>query len=306
MNQPTPAGPAVVDRATFQAELDELRVREKAHTREGDAIAAARRRLPMVEVDASLTLTGPHGPVTLLDAFEGRRQLIAYYFMWWDGHPAAEQCEGCTLYTTQVARAVLPAFPRHHLRGLLPGTLRREHPLPRLHGLGHALVLRAGLPRHAPGRAPDRPVPPGVLPAGRRPRLRDLLDQTPRRRGHGLQLRAHGPDRVRAPGAVGGLTPRLAAGVHQHADRRRPARLAARARVAGRTPHQPSGRDSKPATPTTSPPRPEREPVAPPPSVVLALARRGVRPGTGRGGPTPRSIPLPSACVRPNGCRRAR
>ena len=44
--------PAAVDRATFQAELDKLRVREKAHTREGDAIAAARRRLPMTEVDA--------------------------------------------------------------------------------------------------------------------------------------------------------------------------------------------------------------------------------------------------------------
>src|SRR4029077_20838637 len=95
--------PPAVDRATFQAELNKLRAREKAHTREGDAIAAARRRLPMVEVDASLTLTGPDGPVTLLDAFEGRRQLIAYYFMWWDGHPAAEQCEGCTWCATQVA-----------------------------------------------------------------------------------------------------------------------------------------------------------------------------------------------------------
>jgi predicted dithiol-disulfide oxidoreductase (DUF899 family) len=98
-----PGLPITVDRATFQAELDELRVREKAHTREGDAIAAARRRLPMVEVDGSLTLTGPGGPVTLLDAFEGRRQLIAYYFMWWPGHPAAEQCEGCTWCATQVA-----------------------------------------------------------------------------------------------------------------------------------------------------------------------------------------------------------
>jgi len=46
--------PAAVDRAGFQAELDRLRVREKAHTRESDAIAAARRRLPMVEVDANL------------------------------------------------------------------------------------------------------------------------------------------------------------------------------------------------------------------------------------------------------------
>jgi predicted dithiol-disulfide oxidoreductase (DUF899 family) len=96
-------GPSTVDRATFEAELETLRVREKAHTREGDAIAAARRRLPMVEVDASLTLVGPQGPVTLLDAFEGRRQLIAYYFMWYSGRPAPEQCEGCTWCTTQVA-----------------------------------------------------------------------------------------------------------------------------------------------------------------------------------------------------------
>ena len=47
-----PSGPAVVNQATFQAELDALRMREKAHTREGDAIAAARRRLPMLEVDS--------------------------------------------------------------------------------------------------------------------------------------------------------------------------------------------------------------------------------------------------------------
>src|SRR6266704_3318269 len=65
-----------VDRSTFQAELDALRVREKAHTREGDAIAAARRRLPMVEVDGATPLIGERVAVTLLDAFEGRRMLI--------------------------------------------------------------------------------------------------------------------------------------------------------------------------------------------------------------------------------------
>jgi predicted dithiol-disulfide oxidoreductase (DUF899 family) len=94
--------PKVVDRNTFQAELDALRVREKAHTREGDAIAAARRRLPMVEVDGATPLIGERGAVTLLDTFEGRRMLIAYYFMWHTGHPAPEQCEGCTFYTSQV------------------------------------------------------------------------------------------------------------------------------------------------------------------------------------------------------------
>ncbi|MDT7762447.1 MAG: hypothetical protein QOC63_1867 [Mycobacterium sp.] len=95
--------PALVDRAAFQSELDALRVREKAHTREGDAIAAARRRLPMVEVDGTTPLVGAGGRVTLLDAFEGRNQLIAYYFMWHAGHTAAEQCEGCTWCTTHVA-----------------------------------------------------------------------------------------------------------------------------------------------------------------------------------------------------------
>jgi predicted dithiol-disulfide oxidoreductase (DUF899 family) len=94
--------PAVVDRQSWLAQIDELRVREKAHTREGDAIAAARRRLPMAEVDATLTVTGPDGPVTMLDVFEGRRQLYVYFHMWHDGQPAAGQCEGCTFFNGQV------------------------------------------------------------------------------------------------------------------------------------------------------------------------------------------------------------
>ena len=109
MGLPTPDGnatpaamPAVVDRATWEAERDALMVREKAYTREGDAIAAARRRLPMVEMDPAITLTGAHGRVTLLDVFEGRRQLVAYFHMWFDGQPAEAQCEGCTFFNGQV------------------------------------------------------------------------------------------------------------------------------------------------------------------------------------------------------------
>jgi predicted dithiol-disulfide oxidoreductase (DUF899 family) len=82
--------------------LDTLRVREKAHTHEGDAIAAARRRLPMVKVDSSTPLIGERGKVTLLDAFEGRQMLLVYYFMWNAGRPAPEQCEGCTWATAHV------------------------------------------------------------------------------------------------------------------------------------------------------------------------------------------------------------
>jgi predicted dithiol-disulfide oxidoreductase (DUF899 family) len=94
--------PTVVDRATYQSEIDALRIREKAHTHEGDAIAAARRRLPAVEVDAAIAVVGPDGPIPVLDVFEGRGQLIAYYEMWHPGRPAADQCPGCTFFNGQV------------------------------------------------------------------------------------------------------------------------------------------------------------------------------------------------------------
>ncbi len=95
---PTDAMPAVVDRATWRATREELLAREKAHTHEGDAIAAARRKLPMTAI-APLTVDGADGPVSLHDVFAGRRLLIAYFHMWHDGEPWHEQCEGCTFST---------------------------------------------------------------------------------------------------------------------------------------------------------------------------------------------------------------
>jgi predicted dithiol-disulfide oxidoreductase (DUF899 family) len=96
------AMPEVVDREAWQAQVAELRKREKAHTREGDAIAAARRRLPMVEVDPTTPLIGANGTVTLLDAFEGRAMLFASYTMWHSTKDAAGQCEGCTFNNAHV------------------------------------------------------------------------------------------------------------------------------------------------------------------------------------------------------------
>ncbi len=55
--------PIVAGRGEFEAQLDQLRIREKEHTHQGDAIAADRRRLPMVEVNASTTLIGANGQV---------------------------------------------------------------------------------------------------------------------------------------------------------------------------------------------------------------------------------------------------
>jgi predicted dithiol-disulfide oxidoreductase (DUF899 family) len=96
------AMPPIVERDAWQEQVAELRKREKAHTREGDAIAAARRRLPMVEVDPSAALIGANGEVTLLDAFEGRSQLFASYTMWHTGKSTADQCEGCTFNNAHV------------------------------------------------------------------------------------------------------------------------------------------------------------------------------------------------------------
>lgn len=96
-----PARPPIVDADTWRRELDELRVREKAATRELDAIAAQRRRLPMVALP-DYTLDSAEGPVRLVDVFDGRTQLITYHHMW---SPGAEwQCGGCTGFTSQFTR----------------------------------------------------------------------------------------------------------------------------------------------------------------------------------------------------------
>jgi predicted dithiol-disulfide oxidoreductase (DUF899 family) len=95
------AVPPVVDQPTWEAALSELRAREKATTRELDAIAAARRRLPMVELP-DYTLESVDGPVRLVDVFEGKHQLIVYHHMWF---PDEEwQCSGCTGFTGQFTR----------------------------------------------------------------------------------------------------------------------------------------------------------------------------------------------------------
>lgn len=93
--------PPVVDQGTWRAALDDLRRREKAATRELDAIAAQRRRLPMVELP-DYTLIGADGPVRLVDIFDGKSQLIVYNHMWTDG--AEWQCPGCTGFTSQFTR----------------------------------------------------------------------------------------------------------------------------------------------------------------------------------------------------------
>jgi predicted dithiol-disulfide oxidoreductase (DUF899 family) len=86
--------PPVVSREEWQAARDALLVREKAHTRAKDALSAERRRLPVVAIDTDYRFDGPDGEMTLLDLFDGRKQLIIQHFMF---HPDwVNGCPGCT------------------------------------------------------------------------------------------------------------------------------------------------------------------------------------------------------------------
>jgi predicted dithiol-disulfide oxidoreductase (DUF899 family) len=95
--------PKIVDHTEWQNARDALLVKEKAATQARDALAAERRRLPMVKIDKKYTFTGPTGKMSLLDLFEGRRQLILYHFMFAPnvkGWPDVG-CVGCSMVTDQ-------------------------------------------------------------------------------------------------------------------------------------------------------------------------------------------------------------
>ncbi|AMV22479.1 DUF899 family protein [Planctomyces sp. SH-PL14] len=99
------ATPGVVSREEWERARADLLVREKEHTHAGDALAAARRRLPMTPMEP-VTVAGASGPVTLRDVFEGRRMLLVYHFMWNRGAAHHKQCEGCTHSQAAMTAAV--------------------------------------------------------------------------------------------------------------------------------------------------------------------------------------------------------
>lgn len=106
MSAPTRASlPPVVTAGEWDAAAAELRAAEKEHMRAGDELAARRRRMPMVEFDA-YTFDGADGAATLLDLFEGRRQLVVYQFM-----RGPSWCEGCCMVADQ-----LPELAHLHAR----------------------------------------------------------------------------------------------------------------------------------------------------------------------------------------------
>jgi predicted dithiol-disulfide oxidoreductase (DUF899 family) len=92
--------PQVVSPTEWHAARDALLVEEKEATRARDALAAKRRRLPMVRMDKNYVFDGPDGKASLLDLFEGRRQLLLYHFMFGPSQDAG--CDGCSMFVDQI------------------------------------------------------------------------------------------------------------------------------------------------------------------------------------------------------------
>src|SRR5262245_52728521 len=93
--------PAIVSQEEWQRALDALRIKEKAATHARDALAAERRRLPMVRIERAYTFDAPAGEKkTLLECFDGRRQLLLYHFMFGPNRDAG--CPGCSMVLDQI------------------------------------------------------------------------------------------------------------------------------------------------------------------------------------------------------------
>jgi predicted dithiol-disulfide oxidoreductase (DUF899 family) len=97
--------PPVVTPEEWKAAWEQLLVKEKEHTRAGDALAAQRRRMPRMAVEKDYEFEGPDGRVGLPDLFEGRRQLIVYRFFYEPGVAKWPEsgCPGCSFGADQVA-----------------------------------------------------------------------------------------------------------------------------------------------------------------------------------------------------------
>ena len=203
--------PPTVSAQEWDAAREQLLAKEKELTRARDALAAERRRMPRMAVEKSYRFEGPDGDASLLDLFDGRRQLIVYRFFYEPGVKGWPEhgCPGCSFLADQVAhlahlnardttlafasRAPQPEIERWKARMgwdipwyTITDDFDADFGVDEWHGT-NAFI-----------REDDRI-------------FRTYFVNEPRRRGDGEHLelpRHHGP---RAPGGVGGLARRLSA-----------------------------------------------------------------------------------------------
>lgn len=100
MPEKNTALPEIVSRDEWHTARKELLKKEKEATLARDALAAERRRLPMVPLEKEYMLEGPNGTIRLLDLFAGRRQLLTYHFMLEPGDEAP--CSGCSMFVDNI------------------------------------------------------------------------------------------------------------------------------------------------------------------------------------------------------------
>ncbi len=200
--------PQIVGEAEWRAAHDALLEKEKAATRDRDALAAERRRQPMTPFDGTYEFDGPDGRVDLPGLFAGRRQLIVYHFWFPPGGPP---CGGCSMFTDQISELA-------HLRArdtelvlvspapqdeIAPFKARMGWDVPWYSVVGTAFQEKCGTTEYFALQVFLRDAAAGV------PHLRDALA---RRRGARLRLDLPRPDAARPPGGVGGHAARPAAG----------------------------------------------------------------------------------------------
>jgi len=103
--------PPIVSPEEWKAAREKLLAKEKELTRARDALAAERRRMPRVLVEKEYRFDGPSGPASLLELFEGRRQLIVYRAFYEPGITTTAEgtsyperaCVGCSFIADQIA-----------------------------------------------------------------------------------------------------------------------------------------------------------------------------------------------------------
>ena len=97
--------PPIVSADEWKAAAQRMHEKEKAHSRARDALAAERRRMPWLEMEKDYRFVGPRGELSLLDLFEGRRQLIVYRAFFEPGVSRWPEraCIGCSMVADQVA-----------------------------------------------------------------------------------------------------------------------------------------------------------------------------------------------------------
>ena len=132
--------PPIVSPQEWEAAREQLLVKEKAMTRARDALAAERRRMPWVAVEKPYVFDGPKGKASLLDLFEGRRQLIVYRAFFEPGvHGWPEHaCIGCSLVADQVSHPRASERARHDSRVCLACTAGRHRAPEGADGLGQS------------------------------------------------------------------------------------------------------------------------------------------------------------------------